>query len=296
MEGSLSCSCTTFPILRGVPRMLPKELHAQNWETARRFGEEWNQFSEMNEQYEEQFLSWIEPVQRNHFTGKTVLDVGCGKGRHVLQAKKFGASIVVGVDLSHAVDAAFHNAGRLDGVHIIQADVYRLPFKPVFDYAYSIGVLHHTPDPARSFQCMVDQVKSGGSVSAWVYGREGNGWIIYGLNPIRRITSWLPMPITKAIAFCLTLVLQILLLTLYRPAVRRSWLKSCLPYHSYLCSISGYSFRENFLIVLDHLIPEIAFYIREEEFRAWFNKAMLQDIVITRRFQNSWRGFARKMS
>lgn len=288
MEGALSCSCATFPIVRGVPRMLPKELHPQNWETARRFGEEWNDFSEMSDQYEEQFLSWIEPVKRDHFVGKTVLDVGCGKGRHVLQAKKFGASTVVGIDLSHAVDAAFQNAGRLEGVHIVQADIYRLPFKPNFDYAYSIGVLHHTPDPARSFQCMVDKIKSGGSVSAWVYGREGNDWIIYGLNPIRRITSWLPMPITKAIAWCLTLVLQTVLVLFYRPFGKH------LPYGQYLSSISRYSFRENFLIVLDHLIPEIAFYITQAEFRSWFERAYLERTVITPRYANSWRGFAWK--
>ncbi|MEK7473218.1 MAG: methyltransferase domain-containing protein [Patescibacteria group bacterium] len=294
MEGSLACSCATYPIRGGVPRILPKEKHEQNWETARRFGEEWNDFSMITDEYEKQFLSWIEPVQPEHFRGKTVLDVGCGKGRHVLQAQKFGASTVVGVDLSHAVDAAFRNVGRKPGVHIIQTDVYRLPLKPAFDYAYSIGVLHHTPDPAKSFQCMVDKIKPGGSVSAWVYGREGNWWIIYLLNPVRRITSALPVPVTKALSYVLTVILKTLLIALYRPATKRPWLKRLLPYSDYLCSISGYSFRENFCIVLDHLIPEIAFYIREEEFRKWFDDAKLRDITITQRYGNSWRGFAWK--
>ncbi len=298
MEGKLSCACTSYPIVRGVPRLLPGTTDQKNWTTAERFGEEWKQFSMLTDKYEQQFLSWIEPVKQDHFRGKLVLDVGCGKGRHVLYAQKFGAQEVIGVDLSQAVDAAFDNVGRLPNAHIVQADLYKLPLKPEYDYAYSIGVLHHTPDPAKSFQCMVDKVKQGGSVSAWIYGREGNGWIIYILNPIRRITSKLPLPITKSLAFVLAVIMQAGLKVFYWPAEHVSWLgwmKKILPYSAYLCSIADYSFKENYSIVFDHLLPEIAFYIRQEEFQKWFDDAKLQDVVITRRNNNSWRGFGSKI-
>ncbi len=296
MEGTLTCHCGAFPITGGVPRLLPASKDKKNWKTAERFGEEWNQFDMLTEQYEEQFLSWIAPVRPEFFKGKLVLDVGCGKGRHLVQAKKFGAREVIGIDLSHAVDAAFRNVGRLEGVHIIQADIYHLPLKPEFDYAYSIGVLHHTPDPARSFACMIEKVRPAGAVSAWVYGREGNGWIIYVLNPIRSITSRLPLPMTKTLAFICAVILQAALKLLYAPARSRSWLKRLLPYSDYLCSISGYSFKENFSIVFDHLLPAIAFYIRREEFERWFRDNHLTDVVITPRYGNSWRGFAKKPS
>lgn len=297
MEGQLACACRTYPIVRGVPRMMAETVDAKNLYTAERFGVEWKQFSMLTDQYEKQFLSWIEPVKSDFFRGKVVLDVGCGKGRHVIQAQKFGAKEVIGIDLSQAVDAAFPNVGRLPNVHIIQTDLYHLPLKPVFDYAYSIGVLHHTPDPAKSFQCMVDKVKTGGSVSAWVYGREGNDWIIYVLNPIRKITSKLPLPLTKALAFVLAVIMQTALKVLYWPAEHVSslrWLKKILPYSAYLCSIADYSFQENYSIVFDHLLPEIAFYIRQEEFQKWFADAKLQDVVITRRNNNSWRGYGEK--
>ncbi len=296
MEGALTCACGPHPIVRGVPRLRSDAVDTTNLTTAERFGEEWKQFDMITPEYEAQFLSWIKPVTRDHFVGKTVLDVGCGKGRHVLQAKKFGAAQVVGIDLSKAVDVAFANVGRMEGVHIIQADVFHLPLKPRFDYAYSIGVLHHTPDPRRAFLKMVEKVRPGGSVSAWVYGREGNGWIIHVLNPIRRVTSKLPLPVTKAIAFCLSVVLQTLLICLYRPATRPhfGWLQHILPYSSYLCSISGYSFRENYSIVFDHLLPEIAFYIRGDDFREWFDAAHMRDVVVTPRYANSWRGFGIK--
>ena len=298
MEGNLACNCQNYPIVRGVPRIMASSVDAKNLYTAERFGEEWKQFSMLTDKYEQQFLSWIEPVKSEFFKDKLVLDVGCGKGRHVLQAQKFGAKEVIGIDLSQAVDAAFENVGRLPNVHIIQTDIYHLPLKPVFDYAYSIGVLHHTPCPAKSFQCMIDKVKAGGSVSAWVYGREGNDWIIYILNPIRRITSKLPLPITKALAFVLAVIMQALLKIFYWPAENISWLKwmeKVLPYSAYLCSISDYSFKENYSIVFDHLLPEIAFYIKKDEFKKWFEDAQLKNVVITRRNNNSWRGFGEKI-
>ncbi|MDD5438199.1 MAG: methyltransferase domain-containing protein [Patescibacteria group bacterium] len=297
MEGDLACACRHYPIIRGVPRLLPGTSDVKNVTTAERFGVEWKQFSELSDKYEDQFLSWIEPVGREHFVGKLVLDVGCGKGRHVWCSNKFGAREVIGVDLSQAVDAAFENVGRLPNVHIIQADVYSLPLKPEFDYAYSIGVLHHTPNPAKSFQCMVDKVRSGGSVSAWVYGREGNGWIIYILNPIRRVTSMLPLPITKALSFILAAIMQAGLKIFYWPAEhfdRLKWLKKILPYSAYLCSIADFPFKENYLIVYDHLLPEIAFYVKKEEITDWFAAGKLGDAVITQRYGNSWRGFGVK--
>ncbi len=297
MEGELKCSCRTYPIHAGVPRILPDTRDERNWKTAYRFGEEWKQFSMLTDEYEKQFLSWIEPVTKESFAGKVVLDVGCGKGRHMVQSKKFGASTVIGIDLSQAVDVAFQNVGREPGMHVIQANVFYLPIKPVCDYGYSIGVLHHTPDPRKAFLSALQGVKPGGTFSAWVYGREGNDWIIYVLNPIRAVTSRLPLPVTKFLSFCLAIPYQLALILLYRPAETKkiAWLKRILPYSAYLCSVSGYSFRENFCIIFDHLVPGIAFYISEGEIRSWFADAGLQDVVITQRYGNSWRGFGRKV-
>jgi len=81
-----------------------------------------------------------------------------------------GASLVVGVDVTDAVDAAFDNLGSRDNVSFIQADIFHLPLKKqTFDYAYSIGVLHHTPDPRQAFSRMIDTTRAGGGVGLSVY-------------------------------------------------------------------------------------------------------------------------------
>lgn len=114
------------------------------------------------------------------FKDKLVLEAGCGKGRHTLLAASWGAREVIGIDLSAAVETAFAATREMENVHIVQADIYRLPLARVFDYAFSVGVLHHLPDPRAGFQSLAAAVKEGGHVSAWVYGAENNEWITRG--------------------------------------------------------------------------------------------------------------------
>ncbi len=300
LNGELLCrQCsTTYPITDGVPVLLEAAYrHEQNARTAERFGVEWDSFDFIDtERYAAQFLDWIAPVPPEFFEGKLVLDAGCGKGRHCVASAGFGAREIVGIDLaSGSVKAAFRNTKHLPNVHIVQADLYHLPFRDqTFDYAYSVGVLHHTPDPRRSFDGIVPKVRQGGSISAWVYGREGNGWIIHGLNPIRmRVTSKLPLPIVKALAFFLSVILQATLKGIYAPINTSKMLRPLakyLFYNDYLFSISRFPFRENYSIVFDHLLPEIAHYIRREEFESWFSENTLSNVTITQKSKNSWRG------
>src|SRR3990172_2722911 len=109
----------------------------------------------MVEAFGEGFLTYIHPLGPEFFPGKLVLDAGCGFGRHLYYAAEFGAE-VVGVDFSAAVEAARANTAGCKGIHLVQADIYRLPFREAsFDFAYSLGVLHHLPDPERGFQALV---------------------------------------------------------------------------------------------------------------------------------------------
>jgi SAM-dependent methyltransferase len=294
MEGVLRCgACSqSYLIVRGVPRILEGDLSAEQRDTADAFGYEWTHFTHIDDTYEEEFLDWIKPVEREFFRGKAVLDGGCGKGRHVALASAFGAADVVGVDISDAVDAAFANTRDLPNVHIVQSNLYKLPLRPCFDYAYSIGVLHHLPDPEAGFLALVRQLMPGGRISAWVYGKEGNWWITHLVSPVRTlVTSRVPRFLTRALAFLIAVPMQAALKVLYRPINRNvPGLKRFLFYNDYLYSISGFSFRENYSTVFDHLVAPTAFYIGHEEFQQWFADGGLADVSISWRNRNSWRG------
>lgn len=294
MEGSLACTgCQkVFAIRRGIPR-LAVAVPAVEQRTAEAFGYEWTRYAELAERYRNQFLDWLRPVTADFFQGKAVLEGGCGKGRHTALAAEFGAKDVVAMDLSEAVESAFANTRHMDNVHIVQADLNNPPVRPAFDYAFSIGVLHHLPDPERGFRALVSRLKPGGAISAWVYGREGNGWIVHGVTPMREhVTSRMPHGLLDVLSGALTLPLWLGTKLVYGPT-RGKILGRKLPYGEYLAYIAPFPFREQRSIVFDHLVAPVAFYIRRDEFEGWFARAELQDVSIEHHNDNSWRGFAR---
>jgi uncharacterized protein YbaR (Trm112 family)/SAM-dependent methyltransferase len=290
LEGSLTCTgCSqTYPIRRGVPRFA-EEIGGIEQQTAEAFGYEWTNYSELADRYRQQFLDWVRPVTAEFFAGKAVLEGGCGKGRHTAVVAGFGARDIVALDLSVAVDAAFANTKHLSNAHIVQADLTRPPVKRSFDHAFSIGVLHHLPDPEKGFHALVSRLVAGGSISAWVYGREGNGWIVHLVTPMREhVTSRMPHRMLDAFSALATVPLFVATKLLYGPMKGRG-----LPYGPYLSYISRFPYREQRSIVFDHLVAPVAYYIRREEFAEWFARAGLTDVRIEHHNANSWRGFAR---
>jgi len=295
LEGNLTCrGCgRRYEIVRAVPRMLTGELAADKQKTADAFSWQWQHFVEMHERYEEQFLDWIHPIQPAFFKDKLVLDAGCGIGRHAYFAARYGAKDVVAMDLSGAVETAFRNIGSLPNAHVIQADILAPPFRRApgqFDFIYSIGVLHHLPDPEAGFRSLVSCLRSGGTIFGWVYGHENNAIVHRLIDPFRRtVTTRMAPPVLRTVAFPLAVVMHGLIKTVYRP-LRGTAAMRRLPAHAYLLSLGDFTFRQNYNIVFDHLVAPTAFYLKREEFEAWFTRAGLQGIELSWRNQNSWRG------
>lgn len=300
LEGRLACtSCDlNWPIVRGVPRFASlAEVKEDKAATATNFGWQWQHFTQSDEKYDEQFLGWIQPITRDFFQDKVVLEGGCGKGRHTLLAAQWGARDVIGIDLSAAVETAFAATRHLPNVHIVQADIFHLPLARAFDYAFSVGVLHHLPDPRAGFKALVSKVKRGGHVSAWVYGAENNEWITRWIDPLReRLTSRMNpralLQLSKVPAAFMFAATKLL----YGPVNRSSRgaaLAGLLFYNDYLNSISRFGWREQHTIVFDHLVAPTSFYISRAEFSEWWQEAEAKDVQIKWHNRNSWTGFGR---
>ena len=297
MEGALTCArcAAVFPVRRGIPRFAGA-LSGEVERTVDAFGFQWERANALLKDTRfsapEVFLDFVRPVEGAWLRGKRVLDAGCGFGRFTLGALHFGAASVVGVDLSDAVEVSFANTRHLPNALIVQADIFHLPFKQAFDYAFSVGVLHHTPDPRGAFLQVVSKVVPGGSVSAWVYGREQNGWIVHVVNPIRRLTSRLPKPLLLALSYAAALPLFAVTHGVYGPLGRGPNASARrLFYFDYFVFLSQFGYREHAFVIFDHAAPAIAEYIRREDFAEWFEAAGLEQVVITMRGGNSWCGF-----
>ena len=273
-----------FPVVRGIPRLVPEaSLDAGQARTAAAFGYSWSHYPKQNPYTEEQWRDWVVPLTESDFAGKLVLDAGCGLAGFAEYAAEWGAARVVGVDLSEAVDAARERVG--DRIDLVQGDLFALPFADgSFDLAYSIGVLHHLPDPERGFRAVAATVKPGGRVFAWVYGRENNGLLVRVIDPLRRLFfSRLPHALLKwGVALPLAALLW--------PAVLAARANVRFPYASYFRFLGRRDFAFTHGVVFDQLVAPTTHYIPRGEFERWFRSAGLVDVTITHRNENSWRG------
>ncbi len=164
------------------------------------FGHEWVHFDRhgfddhvYNEKFEKQIFHEKTLLKSKSLKNKLVLDAGCGNGRYTYQALRCGAE-VVGFDLGPGVESAYHNTAQFPKAHIIQADIFNLPFKKeVFDVVFTIGVIHHTGNSKRAFYSLLPQLKLDGTLAVTCY-HKGN--CIWEFNDwwIRLITTKMSIP------------------------------------------------------------------------------------------------------
>lgn len=297
--GALVCEgCRRrWPIRNGVPRLVPPDLVPQQRRTAYAFGWQWQHFSELHPEFEAQFLDWIHPLTPEDFRGKRVLDAGCGIGRHAYFAASYGAREVVAVDLSDAVESARRNLAPFENVDVVQGDLLRLPFRTAaegggFDLIYCIGVLHHLPDPAAGVRSLVRYLRPHGKLAVWVYGYENNGFVRRVVEPLRRVTTRIPPPLLRVVAWPLAVAFHAVSKGVYRPLQGRR-AAAVLPLSEYLTSVSHFSFLQNYGIVFDQLAAPTAVYVKEHELRQWLEECGLDEVQLTHRHGNSWRALGR---
>lgn len=241
-----------------------------------RFGYEWDKYSEIIKDYEEQFLKWVFPIQPKDFKGKRILDAGCGIGRNSYWPLKYGAKEVVSFDYDpRTVNVAKKNLSGFKNSKVSFNSIYDIAYKNEFDLAFSIGVIHHLEFPKLAVEKLTQATKKGGKVLIWVYGYESNEWIVRYINPIRKITSKLPVSISHAIAYLFSAPLYV-------------YLKVFNPQHKYLQQIRNFKFWHVHSIVFDQLIPKIANYWKKDEALALFNKDSFEKIEAHRVNNNSW--------
>jgi len=216
---SLACLVCSerFPIVNGIPRLLTRDSGSSDGsngvadrdqtlqlKTAESFGFEWTHFSEMYPAWENNFRDYMFPHTVESFRGKKVLDAGCGIGRHAYYAARYGAEVWA-VDISDAVEIAAKNVSGTEA-RVIQADLNHLPFpEDSFDLVYSMGVLHHLPDPEGAFRYLLRFVKPGGEFRMFLYWAPEHqlvkGLLLKAVSALRLATTRMPHRVLFALSY-----------------------------------------------------------------------------------------------
>ncbi len=201
-EGATSLRCRTcgseYPVTNNVPRLSGEPYVAS-------FGRQWNRYDVERPEEDEATFRVKTGTDASALSGQLVLDAGCGGGRYSKLVARHGAR-VVGVDLSSAVEKAATLCADLPNATIVQADLLNLPLvEHTFDFVFSIGVLHHTPDAREAFRQVARRVRPGGKLAVWLYRKNilPQEWINSGL---RALTSRLPARVLEPLCVGLSLI------------------------------------------------------------------------------------------
>jgi len=234
------------------------------------------------------FTEWISPNTLEDFRGKDILDCGCGQGQHLSFIAPYCRN-ALGVDLNTS-EIAKRNLQRFPHITLKETDIAAMDLQKQFDIVYSIGVLHHTDDPDRSFRNVSKHCKSGGRVIVWVYSKEGNflnRTLVEGVKTL--IISKLPRKLVLLLSYFLTSLLYVPIYTLYL-FTPRSLGEVGLPFYEYFGNFRKIPYRRNLLNVFDKLNAPQTHFITRGQMERWFNAQDFKDTSISPYKGVSWRG------
>ncbi len=255
-------------------------------EVVEAFGEEWLKFKDYSEEEIKSLAIMYFDILNETILNKNsyVLEIGCGTGRW----SKYLASragFIEAVDPSNAVIAASILLKDVENIRITKASIETLPFeKNTFDFAMSIGVLHHIPDTQQAMKDCVQMLKPGGYFYCYLYyDLDSKGKLFKSIfklsDVIRKKVSRMPSGLKK-------ITCDVLAVSLYMPFIltSRGLKKFGFTKLSEKIPLSDYADKSFFIIrndSLDRFGTSLEQRFSKEQVIAMMKESGLNDIVVS---------------
>ncbi len=264
-------------------------------QTVNDFGDQWSKYTE-NEGYYgsvEMLIDILGPlVDIKDLQGAVVAEIGSGTGRIVSMLLDAGVKHVYAVEPSEgAFGSLKENIKKMErgcDVTAVNALGHEFELDEKVDYIFSIGVVHHIPDPKPVIEAAKRNLKEDGRLVLWLYGYEGNEFYIRIFDTLRIITTRLPHALLNVsvwtLYFCLIVyyfVGKIIPVPLY-PYIK-----------NVLWPMTPANRR---LVIYDQLNPAYAKYYKKDEASELLEDAELYDIKLYHRHEYSWSVIGHKKS
>jgi len=255
--------------------------------TIQDFDNQWSRYDDNEGWYASLalFSDIISPLMHtDDLKGKSVVDIGSGTGRIVGMLLEAGASHIYAVEPAPGAFEKLKNnvASMKRGKDVTplntRGDKWTVE-EPV-DFVISIGVIEFISEPGATVKRCYDALKPGGEIFFWLCSYEGNELYLKFVQPLRKLTTYLPH-------FLLVGIVQLLYwaLCIYRLVGKLL----PLPLMRYLDTVWWpMSAKKRRLVIYDQLNPTYLKYYKKHEALALLETAGFRDIEIHHRHGYSW--------
>jgi len=251
--------------------------------TIKDFGRQWSIFRGNEGFYGsmELFSDILHPfLNADEIRDCRVAEIGSGTGRIVNMVLEAGAKYVVALEPSDAFEVLCRNIKQPEKVNCLKMTGDQLPADGNLDYIFSIGVLHHIPDPKPVIEAAFRAIRPGGRFLVWLYGKEGNAFYLTMVMLLRVLTKRLPH-------FALSALVRVLCwpLLFYMKLCR----KLSLPLQEYMVTVfEKMSPEKRRLIIYDQLNPSYSKYYTRREAEKLLIDGKFENVRTHHRHGYSW--------
>jgi len=257
------------------------------------FGDQWSKYTDNEGWYGsiDLFDDIIRPLLSTKDLKNTyVAEIGSGTGRIVSMLLNAGVNHIYAIEPSPGAFAALkkniEKTGGAKKITALNAAGDRWVAEQKLDYVFSIGVLHHVPDPKPAVETAYTALRRGGHFFIWLYGYEGNELYLKIIEPFRKVTARLPH-------FLLRFLVELMYVALIVYENLSKYFR--LPFQSYLKNVFWpLDPDKRRLVIYDQLNPAYARYYKKKEAVTLLEDSGFKNVRAHHRHGYSWSVIGQK--